>query len=507
MKKKKNMQNPLPDQEKKITDKAKTVAKHVFPPWVEKHRKPGVELRNLGGRYYVYEVSSYYDPKTKRTKKKTGKYLGSITESDGFKAATFVKTDKKAKVDVKNFSIREYGFYTFIMQRCSDIVAGLQQFFPDNWLQILIAAYCRIVKKSPIKNMEWYYQKSFFSVEHPTDISSKLISELLRDLGVDRTPITNYMTHKTPLNKLVLMDATSMVSYSQNLSQVSLSLSKNDVYEPIFNLLYIYSPDMFMPVYYRIFNGNIKDVKMMGLAIKECPYNNTVIVADKGFYYEQNLITLEDESLQYIIPLRRNSTLIKTELYEQMPKTNSYFIVEGKIVWYAHYPVQDNRYVHLFLNEELMAKEKKDFLARIETHPLQYTMDKFHEQRNSFGTLAIITNMVTDKPEEVYKNYKSRQAIEILFDEMKNILGHDYTYMRDDHALEGWMFINHIALQINHRIYSLLKESHLLKNYSIRDLIEFLAGIKKARINDTWYLEPIITKHQNILKKINVSVT
>ena len=110
MKKKKNMQNPLPDQEKKITDKAKTVAKHVFPPWVEKHRKPGVELRNLGGRYSVYEVSSYYDPKTKRTKKKTGKYLGSITESDGFKAATFVKTDKKAKVDVKNFSIREYGF-------------------------------------------------------------------------------------------------------------------------------------------------------------------------------------------------------------------------------------------------------------------------------------------------------------------------------------------------------------------------------------------------------------
>jgi len=119
----------------------------------------------------------------------------------------------------------------------------------------------------------------------------------------------------------------------------------------------------------------------------------------------------------------------------------------------------------------------------------------------------VITNIVTDKPEEVYKNYKSRQAIEILFDEMKNILGNDYTYMRDDHALEGWMFINHIALQINHRIYSLLKENHLLKNYSIRDLIEFLSGIKKARINDVWYLEPIIAKHQNILKKLSVSVT
>jgi len=504
---KKRTPKSLPRPDKKVADKGSTSGKHIFPPWVEKHRKPGVELRNINGRYYLYEVSSYYDAKTKRTKKKTGKYLGSITESDGFRATTFVKTDKAAKVDVKNFSIREYGFYTFIMQCCSDIVSGLQQFFPDSWLQILIAAYCRLMKKSPIKNMEWYYQKSFFSVEHPTAISSKIISELLRDLGTDRTPIASYMTHKTPLNKLVLMDATSMVSYSQNLSQVSLGFSKNDVYEPIFNLLYIYSPDMFMPVYYRIFNGNIKDVKMMGLAIKECPYDNTVIVADKGFYYEQNLITLEDESLQYIIPLRRNSTLIKTELYEQMPKTNSYFTVEGKIVWYAHYPVQNNRYVHLFLNEELMAKEKKDFLARVETHPLQYTMGKFHEQRNSFGTLAVITNIVTDKPEEVYKSYKSRQAIEILFDEMKNILGNDYTYMRDDHALEGWMFINHIALQINHRIYSMLKKNHLLKNYSIRDLIEFLAGIKKARINDVWYLEPIIAKHQNILEKLSISVT
>ena len=507
MKNKKPTKKPLLKEEKKAIHKDTTASKHVFSPWVEKQRKPGVELRNIGGRYYMYEVSSYYDAKTKRTKKKTGKYLGSIIESEGFRATKFVKIDINAKVAVKNFSIKEYGFYSFVMQRCSDIVSGLQQFFPDNWLHILIAAYCRLMKKSPIKNMEWYYQKSFFSVEHPTGISSKIISELLRDIGADRTPIANYMTYKMPLNKLVLMDATSMVSYSQNLSQVSLSLSKNHVYDPVFNLLYIYSPDMFMPVYYRIFNGNIKDVKMMGLVIKECPYSNVIIVADKGFYYEDNLVILENESLQYIIPLRRNSTLIKTELYEQMPKTNSYFIMEGKIVWYAHYTVENNRCVHLFLNEELMAKEKKDFLARVETHPHQYTIEKFHEQRNSFGTLAAITNMVTDKSEEVYKNYKSRQAIEILFDEMKNILGNDYTYMRDDHALEGWMFINHIALQINHRIYSLLKENHLLKNYSIRDLIEFLAGIKKARINDIWYLEPIIKKHQDILKKINVSVT
>ncbi|MDR2384708.1 MAG: hypothetical protein LBD80_03445 [Tannerella sp.] len=38
----------------------------------------------LGGKYYLYEVSSKWDPEKKRSVKIIGKLLGKISESEGF---------------------------------------------------------------------------------------------------------------------------------------------------------------------------------------------------------------------------------------------------------------------------------------------------------------------------------------------------------------------------------------------------------------------------------------
>ena len=57
-----------------------------------------------------------------------------------------------------------------------------------------------------------------------------------------------------------------------------------------------------------------------------------------------------------------------------------------------------------------------------------------------------MTNLKDDKtPQQVYQHYKSRADIEILFDTFKNILFADTTYMRSNEAMEGWLFINHLA--------------------------------------------------------------
>ena len=48
-------------------------SKSPHPQWATDHRKPGTELRLIRGRYYLYAVSSQYDPVRKRAKKITGK--------------------------------------------------------------------------------------------------------------------------------------------------------------------------------------------------------------------------------------------------------------------------------------------------------------------------------------------------------------------------------------------------------------------------------------------------
>ena len=59
----------------KMQNKTKKSNEPVHPDWATKHRKPGTELRFLDGRYYLYSVSSKYDPILKRAKKLLANYL------------------------------------------------------------------------------------------------------------------------------------------------------------------------------------------------------------------------------------------------------------------------------------------------------------------------------------------------------------------------------------------------------------------------------------------------
>lgn len=45
-----------------------------------------------------------------------------------------------------------------------------------------------------------------------------------------------------------------------------------------------------------------------------------------------------------------------------------------------------------------------------------------------------------------------------MFDSMKNVLEADKSYMQDEETLQGWLFINHIALQLYQELYLTLKK-------------------------------------------------
>lgn len=83
----------------------------------------------------------------------------------------------------------------------------------------------------------------------------------------------------------------------------------------------------------------------------------------------------------------------------------------------------------------------------------------------------------------------------------------DYAYMQNNDALEGWMFINHLAIQVHHKIYELLKTQKMVAKYSIRDFIEYLSDIRRVSVNDQWVLESIIKEQQALLTKLGISIT
>ena len=48
------------------------------PEWVTKHKLPNTEIRKIRDRYYLYNITSVWCSKKKRTKKKTLKQVGVI---------------------------------------------------------------------------------------------------------------------------------------------------------------------------------------------------------------------------------------------------------------------------------------------------------------------------------------------------------------------------------------------------------------------------------------------
>ena len=124
------------------------------------------------------------------------------------------------------------------------------------------------------------------------------------------------------------------------------------------------------------------------------------------------------------------------------------------------------------------------------------------------SAIALLTNLdPKNTPQQIYEFYKCRAAVEILFDTYKNILFADVTYTRSNEALEGWLFINHIALIFYYRLYKRLMQHNLLKKYSPKDILMHLNTIKRVKINQKWVIAEIPTKSKTILEKLEIPIT
>jgi transposase len=65
-----------------------------------------------------------------------------------------------------------------------------------------------------------------------------------------------------------------------------------------------------MPAYFRTVVGSISSVSSLSRSIKESGAKDVVLVGDKGFYSANNIKELEKEGLHYMLPLKRDSSLI-----------------------------------------------------------------------------------------------------------------------------------------------------------------------------------------------------
>lgn len=483
--------------------------KSPHPKWATKFRTPGTELRCIQGKYYLYEVSSRWNPEKKRPQKISGKIIGRITPEQGLipSSKRMLREKVEKGMDIKQVSTKEYGASWFLIEEGRTMIAALEKVFPQDWEKIFTMAVIRLMYQSPIKNMGIYSNESFIGEFAGENINDKVASQTLRNIGSNRLPITDYMKQFINGKDHVLIDLTHMISYSKEMLLPKTGFKKPMDYKPQVNLIYIFSSTQQSPTYYRLVPGNIKEVKAFALSLKESGIKDAVIIGDKGFFSEKNIKQINQEKLQYIIPLRRSSSLIDYKPIELPNKEamDGFFEFEKRFIWYYSYEI-GNMKINTFLDEQLKISEQNDYLQRMKDNKRGYTMEGFRKKQKGFGSFSV-THNTAYIPEDVYLNYKSRSNIETMFDAGKNILNMDVTYMQNEQALEGWMFIHHVALQLYYKAYTKLKNAKLISRYSVADLLLFLSSIRKIKINGLWYTSEITKPTQVLLDKLNLHIT
>jgi transposase len=463
--------------------------KITHPEWALKHKKPGTELRFLKGRYYLYEVSSKWNKEKKRAQKITGKILGRITEDKGF-------TPSGEKIyplpQLKELSVKSSGIGPFVGSLIKDVLPALKRHFGCEAESIFCASLMRLAHQSPLKNMELHFKQDFLSEIFPAvSLSDKKMTVLLKDIGESREKVNAFFKESSKPGEHILMDMTAIHSKSKEMSLNHPGYNSNGSFDPQANLLLLFSQTLHEPVYYRLLPGNIRDVKSVKLSLKEAGINDAVFIADKGFYSASNIIELDGAELQYVIPLKRNHTLIDYKPLKKKGKRGltHHFKYQERYIFCSISKNIDGKILYIFLDDRLRLEEEQSYLNRIDVQKEdKLSIKEFHKIAHTFGTFAILTNLSDRTPLEIYQIYKSRMEVETAFDAFKNTLQADRTYMQNDQSLEGWMFINYLSLLAYWRILKLLVSKELLSKFSVKDILIHLSYIKKIRINGEWHL-------------------
>ena len=472
------------------------VQKNNYPDWVIKQKVKGTAIYKRNNNFYLYKVTSKYNSVTKKAKRITEEFLGKITQ-DGL-----VKPKHKRNIEPQNVAVKDYGGSNLLGFLNKQLHQSLQKIFPNCFQEIIVMAMLRLIYVCPLKNIRTLYDGSYLSTQYPDlKLADKNITDLIRTIGTDRSNIVEFFKEFKLGDQSILFDLTAILNQSKQI-EINAKGYKNNFKKAI-NLMYSFNISQQMPAYYRILPGNIREIKAFKLSIHEMGLQNVIVIADKGFYSKENIKLLDEEKLQYLIPLKRNSKLILKKSLNDLDKT--FFLFNDKPVWYYTY-IKDNKKIILYLNERLRAEEQEDYLIRIANKNEGYTLETFVAKKPYFGLFALIVGNNSEiTAENAYISYKSRMHIEQLFDVFKNILHADTSYMRGSFEMEAWMFINHIATMYYYSIFNSLKTYKLLNKYSPKDILLHLNQIKQLKINNQWVRSEITSKNEKLIKALGFS--
>lgn len=265
-----------------------------------------------------------------------------------------------------------------------------------------------------------------------------------------------------------LKQNTSIVNDLSNFSRKARVKGCRDV-----SIIYAYVIETMEPLCSMILPGNIIDASAYRAFIRNNNIEKGIIVTDKGFppnKIRQELA--EHKDLHYITPIRRNDVRISEYSLLEFDSAIRY---EEKAVVCRKVVTKDGLYLYSFRDISGSAKENTNYIMRtIKNNSFDAQEYKSREEKSG---LIVFESDLDLEPSSVYKTFKERWLLELMFNRYKNEEYFDETRVHNDFSVQGLEFINFISTLITSRILNKLEENNVLNGITYGELMEDLNAV------------------------------
>lgn len=463
--------------------------------WLNARRKEGercLEIKYIQGHPYVYHSTSVYD-KEKKCPRKVSKYIGRLYKDHG----VVRKGETVHDIAAKPRSVVEHGNAMLLKEVCNDLIEPLQKSFPAHWEEILGLSLIRVGKYVPLKRVqdEWEKMDNVWNIN--PSLNPKSLSSVLHAIGSDIEGQQAIFSHLSSQASSLIYDLTAIFSRSMTLKEAEKGYNAKHRTLPQINLALFCDIESRLPTMIRALPGSLKDVSTLDLSLKELDLKNTILVLDRGFVSESLIETFIQRNIDFVLPMRRNSTYYETRFTLPDLFTFKKRLIHGGKLKLDHF------FIYRFKDEDLALEERKtvyqDYLDK------KISKEECDEALILAGQIVILSPLDRN-PQDIYELYKSRDLVEKHFDTFKNELEADKLCLQDSDALLGHAFIGFLSLYFYCKILNIIKKAELNSRYSPIDVLIKFSKVYRVIMNSTSFITEVPKKVRTLEKKLDLQL-
>ena len=460
-----------------------------------------IRYKKRGNKWYAYEISAFWDKKSKRPKQ-TSKYLG-VSDTKGGD----YKNPGKRIASVPEKEIVDFGDSYVISTIAKN--SGLANIVEDSFgdLSSIMALICyQITQGSAMAHCQDWMSGNSANLLFPcAKIGSQSISRLILHLGqenVQRKFFKAYIERFFERKHGVLIDSTSLPS-AINASMNAWGYGADGIDQNISCLMLVDKTSK-LPIYFRAIPGDIPDVSTLETTINEITrlgLKTDSAILDAGYFSESNVRYLCEKNVNFVTRMPRSRTIFKELIGKAgLLESRKYAVQYGERVVFIKSmktTIYDQKVnAHIILDPHKKAKDTQLLLREAFADNLDA---KDVDGKMRFCGYFILVSRSPIEREEVLPTYYTRQSIEQIFGFAKSSNNILPLRVHTEQSVSGYLMLVFLSL-----IIFVLIRQRLQPVFTVENALLILRGLKAKVYEKELIIQEPNRKTKDISKLLNI---